>query len=172
VGHFFCVHSPYVYGSIQAFTPAKVESHLGVLFEFVYNRGVEITIQDQIAKIVQERLPNSEAIYLFGSFATADERPDSDIDIAVSGKIDPLDLQRCRIALEAAFNRDVHLIHLNTAQTILQKEIVTNGRLLWAKSALDSERFALYILASYQKLSSERRAIIEEGRESGRFYQP
>lgn len=121
---------------------------------------------------MQERLPNSEAIYLFGSFATADERPDSDIDIAVSGKIDPSDLQQCRLAIEATFNRDVHLIHLNTAQTILQKEIVTIGRILWAKSALDSERFALYILASYQKLSSERRAIIEEGRESGRFYQP
>jgi predicted nucleotidyltransferase len=38
---------------------------------------------DAIVKAVLTFYPDVEAIYLFGSYGTEDERPDSDVDIAL-----------------------------------------------------------------------------------------
>ncbi|MFZ2420215.1 MAG: nucleotidyltransferase domain-containing protein, partial [Anaerolineae bacterium] len=38
---------------------------------------------DSIVRIVRQHYPTVQAIYLFGSFGTADEWPTSDVDIAL-----------------------------------------------------------------------------------------
>jgi hypothetical protein len=46
-------------------------------------RHDRLTVYDPIVSIVLDAYPHTEAIYLFGSFGTADERPSSDVDIAL-----------------------------------------------------------------------------------------
>lgn len=78
------------------------------------------------------------AIYLFGSQATGEVRPDSDIDLAVllpEGKelsaperFDIID------RLQRIANRQVDLVVVNTVRLPLQFEIIHTGRVLYESS--------------------------------------
>lgn len=130
-------------------------------------------IQDAlVVATIRNCCPETRAIYLFGSVSRGGARQDSDMDLAVAGAINRGMLTDCRFALETALNVDVDLVHLDSVSTILQKEIVSEGHLLWAASPVETENFALFVISSYQKLIRERASIIESGQASGRYYQP
>ena len=65
--------------------------------------------------------------YLFGSFGTEQEWPDSDVDIAVllppeeAKKIGVLSMSDLRFALEPALKKEIDLINLRCVPTVLQK---------------------------------------------------
>jgi predicted nucleotidyltransferase len=40
-------------------------------------------MQEEIVRIILKYYPDTQAIYLFGSFSTVDEWPDSDLDIGL-----------------------------------------------------------------------------------------
>jgi predicted nucleotidyltransferase len=62
---------------------------------------------------------------LFGSFARGDQRPDSDIDVAVSGvATDPLEVAA---ALARSTGRDVDVIRLQDASIPLLESIVDDS---------------------------------------------
>ena len=42
-----------------------------------------MTTTDQIVDIILQHYPATQAIYLFGSYGTADELPNSDVDLAI-----------------------------------------------------------------------------------------
>ena len=125
-----------------------------------------------IIATIRDRFPAARAIYVFGSVGRGEAHADSDIDIAIAGQIDPQKMPDCRFALELALSLDVDLVHLDSVSTILQKEIVSGGRVLWSASQTETEMFALFVVSSYQKLNSERASILEAGKASGRYYQP
>ncbi|MCA1797226.1 MAG: nucleotidyltransferase domain-containing protein [Geobacteraceae bacterium] len=90
---------------------------------------------------------NIVAIYLFGSCATGQVSPISDVDIAVLLKgNDKTDAHRFRFAFYADMSRvlqrnDIDVVILNTSKNlILQDTIVREGRLLY--SADDEARIA------------------------------
>ncbi len=69
---------------------------------------------DKIIREIVEHYPDTQGIYLFGSFGTEDERADSDVDIALL--LPPIqaraeqDLQasRCRASLVKLLRRDAY----------------------------------------------------------------
>ena len=83
-----------------------------------------------IARIVLDCCPAVQAIYLYGTYGTGLERPDSDVDIALllapqeARAVKGLALSDLRFALEAALGRDVDLVNARRVSTVLQKEIV------------------------------------------------
>lgn len=81
---------------------------------------------------------------LFGSFARGQQRPDSDVDIAIL-PADPdlplaaeLDLQ---VALERVCGRTVDLVRLERASTLLRFRIAREGVALQAEPASEHPRF-------------------------------
>ena len=120
--------------------------------------------------------PDTEAIYLFGSYGTGEEWPDSDVDIGVllspdSAKNEPLmALSECRYQLEKALKRDVDLINIRNVSTVFQFQIVTTGRLIHTGDQGSVSRFEMLTFSFYQKLNDERRAILDEFQRTRRAY--
>ncbi|WP_256207884.1 nucleotidyltransferase domain-containing protein [Nitrosomonas sp. Nm166] len=131
---------------------------------------------ERLIQQILETYPDTQAIYLFGSWGTEYERPESDVDIAVllpapqAKKAGSLVLSDLHLALQAALDREVDLINLRQAPTVLQKEVVMAGRKIFCVPGTTVDEFELLVLALYQKLNEERAEILAEGLRSGRFY--
>lgn len=120
--------------------------------------------------------PAVQAVYLFGSYGTADERPDSDVDIALllspeeAKKAKSLAMTELRSELEHLLGRAVDLINLRQVSTVLQKEIIAADRRIHDGDLRAAEEFEMLTLSYYQKLNEERAGIIESALAEGRFH--
>lgn len=98
-----------------------------------YNRGVE-TLATRIADAFEGRA-DVVAVYLFGSHARGDARPNSDVDVAVLfASRPPSTLDAPRFVLEGELERTlgkpVDLIVLNDAPVDLRIRVLRDGMLL------------------------------------------
>jgi uncharacterized protein len=133
-------------------------------------------MQKEIIRIILKYYPDTQAIYLFGSFSTVDEWPDSDLDIGLL--LPPLQSQNalfsaldpCSEALADCARKDVDLINVRQVSTVFQKEITTTGRLLYCADKYATDEFEMLTLSYYQKLNEERREILESFLQTGRAY--
>lgn len=78
---------------------------------------------------IEAALPEAAAVYVFGSAAEGRDRADSDIDFAVCA-VRPIPAEQreaLRQELALAAQRDVDLIDLAGASTILQIEVLRAG---------------------------------------------
>lgn len=131
---------------------------------------------ERVIQLVLQTWPDTQAIYLFGSWGTEHERPESDVDIAVllsapqAKKAGSLALSNLHLALQTTLNREVDLVNLCRAPTVLQKEVVMAGRRIYCVPGTVVDEFELLVFALYQKLNRERAEILAEGLSSGRFY--
>ena len=130
---------------------------------------------DVIVRTVLEHYPTAQAIYLFGTYGTADEWPDSDVDIAVlfapqqARAAGLLALSDLRFELEASEKREVDLINLRRVPTVLQKEVIAADRRIYQADEYAADEFEMLTLSYYQKLNEERAEIIEDALATGRF---
>ena len=132
--------------------------------------------ESQLVQLILQSWPDTQAIYLFGSWGTEYERAESDIDIAVllppqqAKKAGSLLLTDLHQAMQTMVNKEVDLINLRQVSTVLQKEIVMTGQRLFNASGTAADEFEMLVLSLYQKLNEERAEILAEGLSSGRFY--
>ena len=130
-----------------------------------------------IVSIVQNHYPRVEGIYLFGTFGTAMERSDSDLDLALllspeeARSENGLAFSSCRDDLEARTGRSVDLINLREANTVFQNEIITEGRLIYLADEAKTDAFEMKVMSAYQKLNEERSGILKEIDATGRVLQ-
>src|SRR6187399_1715329 len=94
-----------------------------------------VIAETEIVARLQVDIAGLQAIYLFGSHAQGLAGPDSDLDLAVlvAGAIDAVALWEVAQRLAAHFDCDVDLLDLRSASTVMQYQIITTGRLLWAR---------------------------------------
>ncbi len=125
--------------------------------------------------IILTHYPQTQAIYLFGSYQTDDEQPTSDVDIAIllpprqAKAAGSLALSALRSELEAYLERDVDLINLRRVSTVLQKEVVAADRRIYCADAYAAAEFEMLTFSYYQKLNEERSNIIRDALTTGRF---
>ena len=121
--------------------------------------------------------PDTQAIYLYGTWGTEYQRPGSDVDIAVllpnkaARAVDFWDW--CRLSVEVASAAKVEradLINLHTVSVILRKEIIAAERRIYCADENAADEFEMLTLSFYQQLNRERREIVASGLSTGRFY--
>jgi predicted nucleotidyltransferase len=128
-----------------------------------------------IIDTILEHYPDTEAIYVYGTYGTADEWPDSDIDIAVllppkqAKEAQYLAVGDLRFELEAALDKKVDLVNLRRVPTVLQKEVIAAERRIYCSDAYAADEFEMLTLSYYQKLNQERAEIIEDALKTGRI---
>ncbi len=134
------------------------------------------TMERSIIQIILEHYPTVQAIYLFGSYNTEDEWPNSDVDIAVllpyveAKQVGSLMMSALRFALERLLKKDVDLINVREVSTVFQKEIVMADRRIFCTDVYTADEFEMLVLSFYQKLNQERAEVLAEGLHTGRFY--
>lgn len=132
--------------------------------------------RDVIIKTSLKYYPDLQAIYLFGTYGTDEEWPDSDVDIALllpwkkAKEAGPLMMSDLRFELESLLNKGVDLINLREVSTVLQKEVIAAGRRIYRADEYATDEFEMLVLSYYQKLSEERRDILQSFFETRRAF--
>ena len=87
-----------------------------------------------IVMLLQNRLPNLLAVYVFGSQLSGDADKNSDLDLAVlvAGYADPIDLWDISSDLAELVHCEVDLLDFRAASTVMQYQILTKGDRLFA----------------------------------------
>jgi predicted nucleotidyltransferase len=125
----------------------------------------------EIVEALRERLPEALAIYLFGSVASDEAGPESDVDLAVlnDGKLDPVRIWQIAGDLAALVDRPVDLVDLRAASTVLQHQIVTRGCRLYARDAR-ADFYEAFILSEKANLDARNAGLMEDILREGRVY--
>jgi hypothetical protein len=94
------------------------------------------------------------AVYLFGSYATGNSRPCSDVDLAIlfDGRdraIINRQLDKYLIDLSRILRKDIHLTTLNFASEELLKQIFKKGKCLIDN---DSTKLARFKMTAYSRI--------------------
>ena len=105
-----------------------------------------------------------EAIYLFGSRASGHAGPESDMDLAVlvGPKPDALAWWHLEGSIAERVGCDVDLVDIRRAATVLQKEVVEKGVLLWQRTPQSVHAFEAYVYADYADLQERRAGILAD----------
>ena len=127
---------------------------------------------DALIEQVRKAVPNLIALYRFGSQAHGTAGPESDVDVAIlapeslpSEKL--FDFQQ---ALAALLHKDVDLIDLASAATVLRMQIISTGECLFSGDDQRREEFETRVFSSYARLNEERRGILDDIRARGSVY--
>ena len=121
---------------------------------------------------IRQSVPNLIALYRFGSQAKGLARPESDLDLAVLA-CDPIPaVRRFELAQELAIqlHRDVDLVDLRTASTVMRMQVISTGECLDAPNEPTRREFEMYVFSDYARLNEERREILKRISASGLVY--
>lgn len=129
-------------------------------------------LREKLVSTIVDAVPGCQAIYRFGTWGTADERSDSDIDLAVLPPLPLNPVRRWELAQELASlaGRDVDLVDLRQASTVLRLQVVAHGERLHCADDDSVARFEDAVFSSYARLNEERRHILEDVRQRGSVY--
>lgn len=126
---------------------------------------------DALVSAVQAAFPDVLGIWLFGSRASRQAGPHSDLDLAilVPGYADPLKLWDAAGPLADLAGCDVDLVDLRATSTVMQYQIITTGRRLWARD-VSAGLYECFILSEKTDLNERRAALLKEIQEEGRVH--
>jgi len=112
------------------------------------------------------------ALYRFGSAERGTPRPDSDIDLAILLDKPLPELRRFELAQELAIqlHRDVDLVDLRSASTVMRMQILSTGTCLASEDDGARREFEMYAYSDYARLNEERREILDSIKKRGQVY--
>lgn len=126
----------------------------------------------EVVALVREAVPDLIAVYRFGSTARGEARGDSDIDLAILAgtPLAPVARFELQERLAARMGRDVDLVDLDVASTVMRMQVIPTGTLLAASDPARQEAFEDQTYSAYARLNEERREILAQVRREGRVY--
>ncbi len=125
-----------------------------------------------LIEFARQAIPDLIALYRFGSQAKGNARPDSDVDLAVLARHPIPALRRFELAQELAaqLHRDVDLVDLRSASTVMRMQVISTGECLFTVSDRLQGEFEDLVYSTYARLNEERREILNDVRTRGSVY--
>jgi predicted nucleotidyltransferase len=125
-----------------------------------------------IVEQILQAMPDIWAIYRFGSAGTPFERGDSDLDLAILAPRPVNNLTRWALAQDLArrLRRDVDLVDLQSASTVLRHQVFHQGQRIYCGDRFAAEEFASRALSDYVRLNEARRGILQDIQARGRIH--
>lgn len=127
---------------------------------------------EALVERLKQAFPEIVAVYLFGSRGTEYERDESDVDLAVyAGKpLRAAELWYAAQDLASEIGRDVDVVDLASASTVMRAQIVHTGERRYCADPVACETFEDYVYSSYARLNEERQGILEDVLRRGSVY--
>lgn len=121
-----------------------------------------------------DAVPDAWAIYVFGSFARGEERPDSDLDLAIllppGRRIG--DLLGLIGNVSGRVHRDADVVDLRRAGDVLRHEVLMDGRTLYLAQPDQVLAWEGAAMSRYARHREEIRGILEDFGRTGLGYHP
>lgn len=126
---------------------------------------------NNITKAILDLYPDTEAIYVFGSYADSSYRPDSDVDIAIlANELQPKEMWNLKGDISKKVNKDVDLVSLNSVGRVLQYEILWKGIRIYEKDAESIAMKEMRILSLCNEYLEQTQELAEEIVRSEKVY--
>jgi len=110
-----------------------------------------ITMQNDILKTIRAAVPGLVAVYQFGSTTDGTTHADSDLDLAVLARRPLPNLDRWELQEELAVRvgRDVDLVDLRSASTVMQAQVIDTADLLAEADRTARQEFEMQVCSAY-----------------------
>ena len=130
-----------------------------------------LSAQGPVVSAIRAALPQALAVYAFGSQLAGTAQADSDLDLAVlvAGYADPVALWELAGRLEDLVGCTVDLLDLRAASTVMQYQVITAGRRLWAQQPAAGV-FECFVLSEKTALDEARAGLLDDIAKNGRVY--
>jgi len=117
-------------------------------------------------------LPDAWAVYVYGSFASGEEWPDSDLDIAVLLPPEQRipDLLELMGDISKHIHRDVDVVDLRRVGDVLRREVLENGRTLFESDPEKVLAWEASAMSQYAHYREEVSGIMDDFRRTGIGY--
>lgn len=125
-----------------------------------------------LVRTICANIPGVLGIYLFGSRSLDLQHADSDIDLALLAKhkLPETKIWALAQALAAKYSRDVDLIDLKQASTVMCMQVISKGRRIYCTDEELCEAFEDFVFSDYAHLNEERAGILEDIGQRGAVY--
>jgi predicted nucleotidyltransferase len=122
--------------------------------------------------VLQRRLPGAPTVYAFGSAVRGEEHAESDLDLAVlaAHPLAPAERFALQEAAAAAAGRDVDLVDLRAASTVMQAQVVSTGRVVLDPDPTAWAFWETMVYSAYALLNEERAGILADIAARGTVY--
>ena len=133
--------------------------------------GVNADLETLLPEIT-DRFPGLLAIYIHGSRAVGQASQGSDLDLALlaQAELPPLHLWETAQDLAFRLGMDVDLLDLRKASTVMQMQVITNGRLLYCRDEAACGAFEDLTYSKYARLNEERAGILQDIAQRGSIH--
>lgn len=116
-----------------------------------------------------QKIPELQAVYIFGSVADNTTHNDSDVDIAFLAKAPFDNVARWSLSQDIAIDlkKDVDLVDLQNCSEVLRFMVISKGKLIFNNAPQYLENFAdnaYYLYMDLQELKSEQYLDIQKER--------
>ena len=127
------------------------------------------TSQKAVLEAIQDAVPDLIAVYQFGSTVQGGEHAESDLDLALLARsaLPNLDRWTLQEDLAAELGRDVDLIDLRAASTVMQAQVLDKGMVLAEADRTARQQFEMQVCSAYAILNEERAGILEDVQRGG-----
>jgi predicted nucleotidyltransferase len=117
------------------------------------NQGM--ALEENLANFFRARASGVVAVYLFGSQASGNSLPTSDVDVAVLFDRTDRDLIHARMEellqrLPRLLRKDVHPVAMNSAGEVLLKQILSKGRCIVVN---DARKLAEFKMKAFSRIA-------------------
>lgn len=113
---------------------------------------------------LKKEIPDLQLVYRFGSSGTKYEHEQSDVDIAFMNVAKLSEEQRWELSnrIAAVVNQNVDLLDLQNLDTVMQYQIVNEGRCLYQDQPSRQAFYENKVDAMYLRLNEMRAEIVED----------
>ncbi len=140
--------------------------------KYSHNNPKKILAKDSpLLQVILSALPDTLAIYAFGSWVqgVADSNSDLDLAVLVAGYSKPLLLWDLSSHLADMAGCEVDLLDFRAASTVMQYQILTTGLRMWAKQP-EAELFECFVLSEKTALDTARAGLLTDIQKRGKIY--
>ena len=126
----------------------------------------------EVMRSIHSALPDVIAVYVFGSAVSGRTHPGSDIDLAVlaDSPLDPERLWKLAQDIAGLAVREVDLVDLRRASTVMRMQIISGGRRLFCRDPAACDGFEDFVFSDFARLNEERAGILEDVERRGNVY--
>ncbi len=134
--------------------------------------GMQEQWKQKAVALVNQRVPNWVALYLFGSQVDRATHGGSDLDLALlaSTPQDPQARWDLEQDLSRILGQSVDLIDLLRASTVFRQQVISSGTILAENQPSEREQFEVWVHSAYTRLNEERREILADIEQRGSVY--